>query len=550
MSWVFGIVGPDQQLVQTWSRDLQERVPAPLFSSSSVFHHWIAGGRPDTCTFQNAAGHDRLVLGWPQPEGTPPSRHFISIRQDAQGVTCETDRLGLRTLYFATHLGHLVFSSRLDWLARTTGNAELAPGAFGSHWLLFNQIGTGSLVQGIDRLGPAGRLVIRPDGRYDVHHSPWLPAPQQPEHDVASILTAQANPTLPQGFVLSLGLSGGLDSRLLLALQDSNTHTRVHSYGAPDNPDVRIAKQLATAAGVLHAVRPDQVPDMDTCLRLLQHHAGCTNALVPASAVVRFHQSAALHEEPTLLIDGGFGEIGRCQYMNRLRLRLSKTATREDLIPLLPAFRLPRPALFSTALLHHLERAVLATWQEAVGALPAGPLWTRDNLLDLMSVRYRLPNFFGYEQNRLDQDVLNYMPFAQEAFLNRVFHTPVEKRRNGKQYKRLIRDRAPLLTQYPLVKGAHTYPFRLGPRGAFLWTQIARKLRPNTATNATREAFLRRLKPYVLDRIHATGFQSIPYYNHALIREQVASYYDTGKEAHAVDWWLMMDTWLQGLGSR
>lgn len=493
------------------------------------------------------------LLAAPRPDLSSLDGHFVAVRWQGDKVEAFTDAFGLRTLHFWLAEDRLFFSTRLDWLARLQDTVAIDFAAFGSHWLAFNQLDTRSLLQGIRRLGPGGRLSVTAGRERHLAEQDWSPpaCPDAPEAAIHDRLRACLQPDLPDGARLSLGLSGGLDSRLLLALLADSDHAdvQVHTFGAPDHPDVRIAKQLAVAAGLPHVHLHDPVPDADACWALLQAHVAQTQAVSPASAVLGLRYPRQLYDAGCWMVDGGFGEILRRQFFNRLLRRGRRALRRGEAANLVPYLRFHRADVFTDTITREMTDGLTAAMRQRWAPLADKARQDPDTAADLLGVRVRLPNFFGFEQNRLDGLIPSYMPFAQPSLLPAGFGLPVSQRRNGRFVRQTIRRADAALSKIPLVKGGTTYPFALPTVPAHLWTKLQTRL-GRSYTDATRTAFLSTLRPLALHLLHSAAVRQYEPYDQNKLTTLVEGYYDGAAERAAeVDWWLAFEAWRQAVGA-
>ncbi len=569
MSWIFGFIGA------SLSPSLRERLVAlhddPLHLIQGETVYIATGGLPHTC-FHNhqptPSEEGWIVVGlglqqhddhstflnteaWahhltqPRPVFEGLDGHFVAIRWQQGQFEAFTDALGTRTLYLAPHAGGLAFSTRLDWLSRLQGGGTIDYAAFGTHWLTFNQLSTTCLVEGITRLGPGGRAAWA-EGHLKTDETPWTPEIDERDQDGSAFthtLTALVHPWIPERRALSLGLSGGLDSRLLLAARLDLPIVQTHVFGAEDHPDVQVARRIAKQEGLRQYHFHEPVPDLDHTLALLRNQVAHTNAVSAASSVIGLRYYEGLQNRRLVMIDGGLGEAARRQFMNRL-LRRGRRALRSDNpATILPYLRVPRTDVFTEAVRTRMEQGAeqqIATLWET---LPPPKAIGVENFVDLLGVRTRLPNFFGFEQNRLDAIIQNYMPFAQPSLLQAVFHTPLSLRRNGRLFRQHIRAQRKSLTRYPLIKGTTAYPFRLRTVPAYAWTSLKKRLN-GTYTDSTRLQFLETIKPFALDALHSQTVRTYPAYDHAKLTALIEGYYNGQTElAGQVDWWLAFEMW-------
>jgi hypothetical protein len=502
------------------------------------------------CEFvKGAEWAQRLTAG--EPEIDDLDGHFVAARWDPSGITLLVDVLGVRTLFYAELDSGLLFSTRLDWVARVTGGGDLDLESFGGHWLLFNQMSSRCLLRRVDRLGAGGRLRRTKDGHVTCRHRHWLPSIEieDPEGEVfARDLAAFVRPRMETRRRVSLGLSGGLDSRVLLALAPS-TETGTHVFGPAGHPDVRIARRIARSEGY-HQIHIDRAtPSPDQCIDSLRQQVVHTQVVSPASSVLGLSHYGELHARGVLMIDGGFGELSRRQYMNRLLHHGREALLAKDVRSVVAHLGFDRAAVFDRDITRQMREGAIAQTDDLLTSLPRPEGVGLDNLVDLIGVRTRLPNFFGFEQNRLDGLIQSYMPFAQPSVLASIFRLPVPLRRNGTLVRRLVR-KTSNLTRYPLVKSGTTYPFWLSTVPAHLWTNLKR--RAGLAYVDPRQAsFLEAVRPFVMDTIQSANVRESALYDSVVLSSLVEGYYSGRTElASAVDWWLAFEVWRQGVLSR
>lgn len=574
MSWILGFSGA------SLSPTLRERLvalhPPALRVVKDATCYLAAGGLPETCcagplaqdagawavvglgirlhddhcTFLDTADWQAL-LSRQQPDVHALNGHFVAVRYQHGRLDCFTDPMGTRSLYF-TEVGEergLVFSTRLDWLARLRGDANIDFSVFGSHWLSFNQWSNRSLVEDIVRVGPGTHFTINAPG-FSLSETPWLPDINESDRDgsrFTRVLSALTHPRSHNGREISLSLSGGMDSRLVLAMRSDVDLIRTHTFGPEDLPDATVARRMAHGEGVEHLALHTSIPDADTCLTMLYEHMAATQAISPASAVVGLSHFPALHAQGFTIIDGGMGEITRRKFLDRLLLFNRRALQKSNIAAMLPYLRFHGPDFFSAETKQVMEQGFLEEVASLWFSLPAPQTMGEENFLDLIRVRTVLPNFYGYEQSRLDGVIQNYMPFAQPALLRAVFLLPLTLRRKGRLVRQLIRSRQPSLTRYPLVKGGLTHPFGLPALPAAAWTKLRTRM-GHGYTNPTRRDFLEKLKTFTLDAVHSQDVRTYAGYDAARLAHKVEGYYAGQTEyAATVDWWLAFEMWRRTL---
>ncbi len=569
MSWVFGFCGASD--VEGVRNGLGS---ALLFRLSIPGLYLEAGGIPDTSFYETtpdgSSGWVAVGTGirltdsqagfltkddWRSAIAAMPSGragidgHFVALRWNGDKVECFTDQLGLRSLYFAQTPRGVFLSTRLDWVARSAGLHRIDLAALGSRWLMFNQLSYASCVTGIQRLGPGGEACFQSGSIARHSNSPWSPSFSDGQGDGSPILSSLLECGFDTGRTPSLGLSGGLDSRLVLAFLEKRGKRdfAAHTLGDSEDPDVKIADTIAGITGLEHQHFSPPAPDVNSLITILRSYAPQLILTEPVTSIARLGFAMTLHSQNKLMVDGGFGELSRRQFLNRL-VTAGKSAIRSrDSLRLMRMMRWRRGDIFSHEATEQMEQAVPGEIEETLETMPLLHEIGIENFVDLFSVRTRLPNQAGPEQALLDSEVLNYMPFAQPSFLRNTFATSVSLRSNGRNFKRLIKQLDPRLTRIPLTKSGLIYPFRLSRRIAWLLLNFKARL-----GKGFRDPFpdniLHILKEYVFDVAHSKEVTTCDFYDHAKITTAIERYYRGDADFRSsVDWWLAFELWRQSL---
>jgi hypothetical protein len=462
--------------------------------------------------------------------------HFVVLRWQPGRVELFTDSTGTRTVYLLEHQDGVYFSTRLDWLAQYSGPLDIDYARFGAQWLLANSLDTTSLVKQALRLGAGGCAVVE-HGRLKVSLRPWSCTTTQLDHTGKGYKHALQKALRVSGpKPWSLGLSGGLDSRALLAL---GNYRNTHVWGPPDHPDVQISTGLARIAEVEHKYFQIQLPEITRCVALLRERVALTQVITPASATVERIAYGKLHKTGLGIMDGGFGEIARRQLMNQIVFRRTLNL---DKAQIALSRTLEGKADFFAPDVHKImtdgaKDQINNCWQR----LPAS--MTTADRADLLSVHSRLPNFFGLEQNYLDSVCVSYMPYAQPSVLRALFQVPLRLRWHGRLLRKLVRQHALALTHQPLVKGTVKYPFGLGTFSSLAYTRAKKKM--GLAYRDPRpQDFISHLREFLLDMLHSAAVQDCAVYNQVKLR-LMANSFASGDTSYIgqLDWWLAFETW-------
>lgn len=480
--------------------------------------------------------------------------HFAIIRWKCNCIECFTDQLGLRSVYIGKFNEGVCISTRLDWVAQTTGSNQIDFFSFGSRWLMFNQTSYNSCVIGIERLGPGGHAIIDSGSIVKLQNNPWLPSFEPCLYKNAfEILKSFLFCALNYKYTLSLGLSGGIDSRLLLSFITSipSEGFSTHTFGPLDDPDVRVARNITSTLKLTHFQFNEPLPDIESCLSSIRSFVAQNILVEPCTSWCKFRYYSKLWEQKILIIDGGFGEISRRQYFNRIvKLGGKSVLLKKDVKRLFKLMRSKRADIFSPEVSLLLENGAKNSMLETLDSMPSVENIGIENFADLLAVRTRVSNYGGPEQARLDREILNFMPLVQPSFLNAVFGIPVSMRSNAKLYYNTIRTLHPVLCKFPLVKSGITYPFGSSSTMAWLITKIKSKIF-HSYSDPSPNSLLYHIREFVEDIVNSKDVVSNPIYDSRKILKSISDYYQGNQhKRNIVEWWLTFELWKQSLSLR
>ncbi|MFZ4619239.1 MAG: hypothetical protein ACOYNS_01665 [Bacteroidota bacterium] len=574
MSWLFGVIG---NTVRQNSLHRFESVHGEHLyrKSSDGVHYFACGGNLQTCAFEDNSdassfwvglglvvrrGDHQAVLNdrrdWERlvrdrSIAEHHNGHFVLLSHENGRTELRTDPIGLRTLYWCHHGEEIVISTKLHWICEYIGGGEIDHRRIGARWTLFNQLNFESPVKGIRRLGPGGTLVIE-NGSVTERMVPFTPAEYSNSgtvEEASSLLASFTSPVSNAHGIISLGLSGGLDSRTLLALMVSqqNTAFQTHSFGTLLDPDVFVPRDLTEKEHIPHRVLQASGTASPVTLRMLQSYCAETNLAELVSTAVKLDHLNLMDIKNTLMVDGAFGEIARRQYLNRVEFMGESPFRDGNVERIAVALTVRRGDFFTEEVRRQMKDGAQEEIAWMLASMPKIQEIGFENYLDLWSIRARLPNYSSDEQARLDGIITNYMPFVQYDFAQKVFTLPLHLRRNAKLFRTIIRTYAPGLTRYPLVKSGTTYPFSFNKKSSLIYAKIKSALGYRYTENHL-DPFLSGLKNDIMDLILSQQVKEHPSYDHQRIRTSVESYYRGDiSQRNNVLWWLTYELWRRSI---
>jgi hypothetical protein len=254
-----------------------------------------------------------------------------------------------------------------------------------------------------------------------------------------------------------------------------------------------------------------------------------------------------LAKQNKLIIDGGFGEIWRRTFANRLLLVGRNALLNKDSKAVSSFLRYNRAAIFSNDALIEMERGVIEQLGNLFEELPDTTKIGPANWIDIFSIRARLTNYYAAEQARIDQYVLSFMPLVQKDVLRLLFGFNNSDKKNGKLFKELIKQNSIQLTKYPLVKGNIEHPFNSSSLGARVHSRVKNKLGLSYRSKQQIE-FLNSLKEFIGDVIQSSEVRNYEYYDRKKL-DKIASDFSSKENDYnsEIDWFLSMELFRQGI---
>ena len=339
-------------------------------------------------------------------------------------------------------------------------------------------------------------------------------------------------------------MSGGVDSRVLLSVALSkNIPFSAYTFGAEDEPDVIIARQIARNEKINHVVLNEPTPTVDDCVTFINDYVGQANLNEPLSTLLRLRNIPNLVQENTLMVDGAYGEVARRQYFNRIAVKGKRFLVENNIEALLPFFRVHRADIFTDDVNNTMNINVLKQLADLFDTMPPLKDIGVESYLDLIAVRSRIPNFGADEQARLDSIVLNLMPFATLEYLNLAFSLSLTERRDGKLFRNIIKKEHPSLAHYPFVKFGTTYPFWMTSLQSWMWARAKSKIGQVYNDNSL-HTFLHHIREHIIDTMSSLSVQNYDLYNYDKVRTLVTDYFSGNLHRGVeVNWWYTFEMW-------
>jgi len=471
--------------------------------------------------------------------------HFVVLEYSSNELKFITDELGLREIYIVKLPDGFGFTTRIDWLKHFI-NPEIDLKEFGSRWLLQNQISQKSFIKNVQRL-VCGNAVIKNDNlQVDDHF--WQPA-LHPVGNIEMFDNTLSKLLSNDERKISLSLSGGLDSRLLLsylANKDFNLW-ETHTFGDPNHPDSQIASELLTSLNRKNEIIDNELPAADKLVELIIIYSIQSMVTNPISSILNLRFYDRLSKQNNLIIDGGFGEIWRREFANKLLLLGSKALYQKDSLKASTFLRHSKADVFSEEVLREMEKGAIEQIENLFEVIPDAVKVGSSNWVDIFSIRARLPNYYAPEQARVDQHTVSFMPLVQKDILKFLFAFKSAEKRNGRLFKTLIKQNAYQLTKHPLVKGSIIHPFNSSSISARLHARLKYRFGLNYISNQPFELF-NYLKEFINDLIRSSEVTNCYLYDKRKVK-RIADDFSAMESGYnsEMDWFLSFELFRQGI---
>jgi hypothetical protein len=471
--------------------------------------------------------------------------HFVAITYANNEMKFITDEWGLRDIYIVQLTNGIGFTTRIEWLKYFI-KPEIDLKEFSSRWLLQNQISRKSIIKNVTRLVCANAIIKNDYLR--IEQNLW-------QLDFESLYKSEAFDSAIKKILsikdkkISLSLSGGLDSRLLLSyltrknFESWNTHT----FGDSEHPDSQIATKLLISLNRKNEIIDDEFPSIDKLIELFKTYSVHSIVTNPVSSILNLRFYDRLSDQKRMIIDGGFGEIWRRAFANKL-LMIGRNALFKKESKIVSSYlRYNRADIFSEEALSEMEKGTFEQLEELFVEMPDAKQISPERWVELFSIQSRLTNYYAPEQTRVDQYVISFMPLVQKDVINLLFGLSEADKKNGRMFKQLIRQNSDQITKQPLVKGNIMHPFNSSSIGARLHSRL-KNMAGLSYKNKQQIAFLSSLKEFIGDLMHSSYVRNYEYYDLKKLDKIVNNFLSKGCGYNSeIDWFLSFELFRKGI---
>jgi len=477
--------------------------------------------------------------------------HYAGISFTGSSTTLFNDGLGLRDIYYIQTEGNTVFSTRQDFITRLIEMPEINVDEFSSLWVLPHKISWGSLIKGIKRLGPGGYLTIE-KGEHSFKRNAWNPDryTATPE-DFRDALEKAALFPAGKNNKINLGLSGGIDSRVLLQILCSSDYSdwTTHTFGHKAMPDAELSERITSELKIKHYfLEQKSLTAFDILNNKLYPQLELSS---PIAGMINYSFFKYLDETGYTIIDGGNGEIFRRAFLNRFLLTAKDTLMNKDIEGIYNHLKREKADIFSEAFNTELKGKACSAIADFMDEMKSPGETGAELWADLFFIKTKAAAISGPSQAILDDIAVSYMPFVQASVMNSGFALNPDERNNGRLFMKLITSGKANLKKFPLVKDNIYYPFTTSLFLSRVIQKAKRKLGYVYNDNSKINAILL-LEEFAKDRLNSQDVKSFAMYDYSKLNRLVTGFYDDKRTElfSQVDWWLSFEIWRERLGNK
>ena len=436
-----------------------------------------------TCDGKMGVEALRALLGMadlPKPDWRRLGGQFVALVRRAGRTFLFTDWFAAFQLFHDD--GRRLFSTSLLAAAQTL--PRLSIDAQGVYEFAFNVVPTGNdtVFAELKTLGPDQLIELTESGAVDhplakplPEAAADLPLAERIERQRAALAAIVRPHVALFGDRIFCPLSGGLDSRLLLALlREAGAAPDLYVYGGPGSEDVAVAKAMGSALGFevewidkgAREIEPDEFPAQVEAN--FQSYDALPNFGELFESGANAAARAARHAGGAMSASGGCGEIFRNFFYLPDR-RMSAAAVARTFFARYARGDLTE-AFDERAFLRRLEDKILGAIGRGGdrGPLPRG-------LIEQIYPRFRCRPFFGREISNEARFGAYLMPFLDHRVVAEAMTLPLPLKNAGRFEAALIHAIDPALAGQP---SAYGHSFAEPPNRAHRWSEYNTRIRP------------------------------------------------------------------------
>ncbi len=512
MSWIFGTISKKQEDKHKVEHIIQRS--DLLLKAESRNSIILAGGNSSTCRIIRKSNLKVIVIGMPfLDKGLLPAidSELLDIALNRQYkkltgayilVVCNgkmleiyTDNMNLRKVYIYEDNQTICFSTNKFWIKKCLG-LSIDLESLGIYWKTGICNGKSfvedvSTVSGGNSISITNSVVIKKDS---IKIRPDKCSLAQLENKLVRQLKSLDN--------ISLGLSGGMDSRTILALLlKEKIDFTAHTFGEKTNYDVQIAKELGRKFGfkVKH-YSPDILSDKSDIINRVEDFIEETEGTIPLVSMPLKEYFTELNKQGKIMIDGGFITNLRRYSYNKSILKLRSEILNNDAQALFNVFKTNKADIFTKDYNDLFYNKSIEQLQNILKENPFTDSKSIGDKLDLIKMKHLYQYFYSPGQAYYDNYLPNIMLGAHNEILSNMMSFSVDERKNSRLNYKIINSASKDLNKIPYVRYNSLMKTPRNIYVAYLKGRINSKLGKVYIRKDIHQLF-NKLKPWIYDNL-------------------------------------------------
>ncbi len=569
MSWIIGTISKNKSLNPELKKQIQRLIPEHIHAFESDKLLIYTGGIKETCFFGsdaestwfcNGLGIDisddsryRIAVqtDWhgriSADNYSGLNGHYLTVRFADNSLEFRNDEFGLRSVYIYELEDAFLFSTRLDWLVKLMPSPQIDYDVYATHVLSMNPLSYKCFIKDVIKMGPNEKIVICNDMLSTEHRPYTIFGKTKKDFDkLEQILSNFTRLMSDSGQKVSLGLSGGMDSRLLLGLLLKNSRDKfsAHTFGEAERPDVYIPVEMSKKLGFSHQVLYREFRNISNVLDEARDFVYHTQMRSVPSVLRNQLYFKELYSQGFSMIDGGMGDLMRRAVANRIIHDGRSHFRSSNFGEIAMMFRKPVPLrLFNPEMQKSLVNSVKSCMENEAGNLPDLSLRNYGDWFDVMRIKYLMPNSASLFQTHMDSILPNFMPYLQPEFLREVFAFSEKDRDDSKLSRALVKRNYPELRKFTQGRYGTNVPYGSGLYKGYIFARI-QHLKGKRFVDSRSADFLDSISEYISDKINSPEVKNNSLYDYKAVADWYKKF-TAGDRSQAgnLEKWLMLEFW-------
>ncbi len=447
-----------------------------------------------------------------------------------------TDKLGLTSFYLLESDGVTFFSSRLDWLVYFY-DASISNEQFSLKLHTKYHYQTETILKKVRVLCHSAHAIISTKNKISTQF--WLPQIYQYSYEdliykMKSFLSAINKP-------LSLGLSGGLDSRTLLALFSPNNNLKCHTFAERNNPDLTIPENICHQEKITHKVFHYFPQECNNLFSKAQDLTLKSESKISFSSVQLYDFLSELNQMNLCLLDGAYFAFMRRASSNIMIMRNKKKWQNNDFSDAYNAFkgkvfRVVNPSFIN-------EEYMRDYFSDRIKEMPDIKKIGVEKWVDILNMRYKLSPLFSPTE-RIFDELLPNINFGTNHFLmDYFFSIPLKIKSHCRLNVKIITDFNKKLRHFQYARWNTSTPIIRGKYMPFIYSKIKKMCGGEFKPQIFKKTMIL-LKEDLLDLYQNSEIDST-YFDISFIKKEMEKMKNgQSYNMREIEQWFKMQTWI------